>query len=382
MAGPDLDVESYARLTRLIYASALDQARWQDFLTELTHVSGGVCTHLFGFDMPAGISLGLTAAGYAPEYVDSYNEYYGEVNSWAPGFANAEVGIATPSQWMCSKETLYSTEFYNDWVRPQENVAAGGGALIFKDVTRMLAFGGNIRLKDEEKLEAPWLRTVGLLVPHLQQAFEISRLMSGQSLELDLLHDRTIMPGAAVMVLADTGFLLYANTSTDRLTEDRAVMLDDHAGRLSFRDPDAADILEKCLKQLRAGVEPISATFVSTGADGSRYACRIVRFTPEDHPVSPFALMLGYWRPALLVTVSPVAGRRLDRDAFMTAHGLTATETDVAVGIAEGLSPTELAEMRSVSIHTIRNQLKSAMQKTGSHRQAELVRLVESSKTV
>jgi hypothetical protein len=27
--------------------------------------------------------------------------------------------------------------------------------------SRMLAFGGNVRLKDEERLETPWLRTVG-----------------------------------------------------------------------------------------------------------------------------------------------------------------------------------------------------------------------------
>src|SRR5690606_8860333 len=134
-----------------------------------------------------------------------------EVNAWAVGFATGEPGVVMPSENMCPKEELFRTEFYNDWIRPQEDVAAGGGAIIFKDESRMLAFGGNIRLKDEDRLEEPWLRTVGLLIPRLQQAFEISRALAGQSLELDLLRKGEGRGGAGVLLLADTGFILYSN---------------------------------------------------------------------------------------------------------------------------------------------------------------------------
>ena len=34
------------------------------------------------------------------------------------------------SEAMCTREELEPTEFYNDWVRPQEDIVAGGGALL------------------------------------------------------------------------------------------------------------------------------------------------------------------------------------------------------------------------------------------------------------
>lgn len=380
MTSADIDMATYGRLTGLIYAAVFDPARWQDFLDELNTATGGVRTHLFGYDIPADLSLGLTASGYAQEFIDSYNDYYGALNSWAPGFAKGEAGVVLPSQWMCPKEDLFNTEFYNDWIRPQENVAAGGGALIFKDPTRMIAFGGNIRMRDEEKLEASWLKTVGLMIPHLRQAFEISRAMSGQSLELDLLNRHAIGRGSAILLLADNGFLLHANPTAERMLRHGDLLRDDKSGRVSFQEAGASSMLGECLRRLRAGDETVSARF-DCGPPGAGFDCRAVKFSPEDHAVSPIPLLLGYYRPALLVIVSQVPQDVPDTDAFLRRHGLTDAEIAVATGIAAGLTPAELSDQRGVSVHTVRNQLKAAMHKTGCRRQTDLVRLIEASRT-
>lgn len=356
----------------------MDQARWEKFLAELTHATGGVRTHLFGFDIPAGISLGLTSSGYDPDYIETYDSHYGTMNAWAVGFAKGEPGAVLPSEWMCSKADLFRTEFYNDWIRPQEDVAAGGGAILFKDESRMLAFGGNIRLKDEEQLEGPWLRTVGLLIPHLQQAFEISRALAGQSLELDLLRKGAVRGGAGVLLLADNGFVLYANEAGQAMLREGTVLRDDHAGRAVFNHPDATGALENCLNALRRGETPVAATFFGgDGVGGEQYIIRLVQFDPEDHPAAVFPLVLAYSRACLLVTVNPLPDNRSADDAFAAMHGLTAAEMAVAAGIAGGLTPHELADQRAVSIHTVRNQLKSALFKTGARRQADLVRTLE-----
>ena len=47
------------------------------------------------------------------------------------------------------------------------------------------------------------------------------------------------------------------------------------------------------------------------------------------------------------------------------------------IRLADGLSPREIADERSVSIHTVRNQKKSAMTKMGVRSQIEVGRLVE-----
>ncbi|MBD1549231.1 helix-turn-helix transcriptional regulator [Roseibium aggregatum] len=377
MPDEPISLADYANLTRLIYAAVFDQNCWHGFLEELTRVTGGVRTHLFGYDIPAGLSLGLTAAGYDPGYIDSYNDYYGEINAWAPGFATHEAGVVIPSQHMCSKQTLFETEFYNDWVRPQENVAAGGGALIFKDETRLIAFGGNIRLKDEEKLEAAWLQTVGLVTPHLQQAFEISRALAGQSLERDLLLNGAVAGDAAILLLAENGFLLHANPTGLQLLQEGTVLRDDHAGRIHFQDPAAAEQLAHCRLALATGRPTVNCRVPIPGPEsGPDYMCRMVVFEPEMHAVSPFPLLLGYWRRALLVTISPARDVDPHGHRLRNRYGLTEAETAISMGIANGKRPDELADERGVSIHTIRNQLKAAMQKTGVSRQSELAVLV------
>ncbi len=52
---------------------------------------------------------------------------------------------------------------------------------------------------------------------------------------------------------------------------------------------------------------------------------------------------------------------------------LTQSEAIIALSLADGQTLEEIAARRDVSIHTVRNQVKSALSKTGCRRQAELV---------
>lgn len=59
-----------------------------------------------------------------------------------------------------------------------------------------------------------------------------------------------------------------------------------------------------------------------------------------------------------------------------TLFDLTPAEIAVAQAIANGLSTSQISATTGRSITTIRNQLKSAMLKTGSSRQTELALLM------
>ncbi len=83
----------------------------------------------------------------------------------------------------------------------------------------------------------------------------------------------------------------------------------------------------------------------------------------------PMALVLFHARRA-----------RMQLDPFVVAacYDLTPAEAKVAVAVAQGQSAAHIAERHRVSIHTVRTQLKSAMGKTGTSRQTELVSLLAS----
>ena len=62
--------------------------------------------------------------------------------------------------------------------------------------------------------------------------------------------------------------------------------------------------------------------------------------------------------------------------ALQKMFGLTGAEADLAIRIARGETPADIAKLQDVSISTVRSQLASLFTKTNTKRQAELVSLL------
>ena len=63
-------------------------------------------------------------------------------------------------------------------------------------------------------------------------------------------------------------------------------------------------------------------------------------------------------------------------DNLVSVYGLTPSEAQVAISLANGHSIDEIANASHHSAHTIRSQLKSVFRKTGVSRQSELIKLL------
>lgn len=62
-------------------------------------------------------------------------------------------------------------------------------------------------------------------------------------------------------------------------------------------------------------------------------------------------------------------------DAAAVAETLTASERAVLTGVGAGLTDKEIARQRDVSMHTVRNQVRAIMRKTGVNKRIRLVAL-------
>jgi DNA-binding CsgD family transcriptional regulator len=65
-----------------------------------------------------------------------------------------------------------------------------------------------------------------------------------------------------------------------------------------------------------------------------------------------------------------------DMSKLRSLFDCTAAEASVAKELMHGFSATEIAEKNSVSIHTVRQQIKSLLAKNGYHKQTELVAML------
>ena len=370
------NLQEFSKLTTLMFAASLDQNKWSNFLEYLTELTG-VSAHMFGHDLDSNSSVSLLSSKYDPKFISSYDSYYAEKNLWVPGFFEQNTGFAIPSEIMCSREVFEKSEFYNDWILPQEDIIAGGGAILFKEDNRMFILGGNIRRKDEH-LETDWLKTVNLITPHLQNAIEINRVIARQKIGATVQASGTDTSSAAIFVVNNFGKIVFSNQTAQTLICLGEVVRTDISARLLFSDGDANSTFKRVIHSLNLMNSDVSSSFdVMRLKNNSRYSCRTARFNTRDHDISPFGIIFGINQPCVLLTISKVEKRIAIKSQMVSRFGITQTEAEVVLNLVRGLSPREISERREVSIYTIRNQIKSAMSKMNVHRQIDLAKLID-----
>jgi len=80
----------------------------------------------------------------------------------------------------------------------------------------------------------------------------------------------------------------------------------------------------------------------------------------------------------LLVLGNARAGLESKHDALRQLFSLSKSEADITVDLALGETAAQIAHRRVVSVHTVRTQIRSALQKSGSERIVDLIRTVAS----
>ena len=375
-----IGMREFSELTSLIYGAALDEAKWDVFLDSLSRAAGDIHTQMFGCDFDTNTDLGVRQTGYDPDFMRSYHDYYFDKNAWAEGLLAGQVGVPALARSLCSIEDLQKTEWYNDWIRPQEDIHGGGGVLLFKEDRRIFVLGGNIRSGDVDRLEQPWMELMSLLTPHLQQAFEFMRTMTGRAL-----HQQAHAAGAdpvtsGCLAVTANRRIVHADRAGEMLLERGDLVRRDLVGRLVFAQWPHERTFQGKLAEVAASELHHPAAFeLADGVDEEIHICRIAHVMPDLLPYPGPGLLFGADEPLFLIAISShSAADRSPLDILGERYGLTAHEMKTVIRLADGLSPREIADERSVSIHTVRNQKKSAMTKMGIRRQVEIGRLVES----
>ncbi|MHA6690546.1 helix-turn-helix transcriptional regulator [Devosia sp. A449] len=372
-----LSVEQFADVTSILFAAALDPARWQDFLDRLSTHMGVVNTHLYGYDFASNLGLDLLHHGYAPEFMQSYHEHYGTLNAWAPGLAKTPVGKVVTSAQSFPEEELFKTAFYNEWVLPQGDLRTGAGVILARDESRFFVLGGNMSQRHAGH-EQDFFDTLTLLTPHMRRALEISRTMFNETIQVVAGQKFSGQSsGGALLALTTTRQVIYANPAAQALAEIGATLRFSALGRLHFVDMAADNVLQQALDAMAQRRGAPSASLQLRHPHGGVTQVRLARIESDRLGFMPLGMASGSGEPHLLISLSPPPDTAKSDELLRHGFGLTESEIRVAGLIADGLTSREIADARQVSLHTVRDQIKAALAKTGSRRQIELVRLLQ-----
>lgn len=365
------------RLIGEIYDAAFTPALWGDTLEHLADAIGGAQVMMGIHDFANG-AVQVVAPRMDPALVDSYrNHWWTGDRLWQRTNA-APVGEVLHAERFVPRAELEHSEFYSEWYRRLDLDAAGLGVNL--DVQHGVpSLCGIKRGRGKGSFSGEQVALFEALVPHLTRAARIHRQAWSLNLAEGLLSAGIDHHRDAALALDRRQRLVYANPQAEALLK-AADGLQLSGGRLMALDPGAQARLDACLACCDApGAAP---GLREEGLEIPRRAAGPLRVQVLPFPSArASANGLADWPhptpPAVLLLLhDPDAQQLRRRLALQARFQLTPAEAEMALQIMRGDGRTAAAERLGISTGTARIHLQRVFDKTGTHRQAELVRLL------
>lgn len=366
---------SLDRLTRQVYSAGLDGSKWSEFLSSLSDAVGYAALALHTHDYRRDRNVSLLMHNYDPQFRESYRIYYHRRNPWNKQVARAPVGHAIASPLLLAPEKLRPTEFYNDWIRPQDDIGTGAGITIYRDDQRFLRLSANTRFKDGDATVDALVLLMNGLAPHLRASFEVAQVL-GRNRTGPHYKQAIEMAEGAVAVLDQSGRICVHNASWEALMRDGRYLRLQSGGRVEMFDANVDKAVGRFLAGTRNGEIPVPDSMPLRSEEGPTATLSISTFLGAGTTRADSFALFPDAEPAVIVVVTlPRRKETLSVAAFCQRHGLTGAESALLTHLLSGRSLSDFADSRGASLNTARTQMQSLLSKTGTGRQAELVAL-------
>jgi DNA-binding CsgD family transcriptional regulator len=371
-------------LIDLIYEAVLDNDLWPSVLIKLADAVGAAHVVMPSVDWRANI-FATIAPRDDPDLVASYKEYWAfrdpllrRATFRDPLLSRSAfrpVGEVYTLDGLMPREEFAATPVFNEWWRPaQYSLATAGTSLVAEDQFSALVCVSNAPGKDS--LADEQLRLFKAVARHLGRAVRINRRLWKLELANLAATKRIEMLPEGAMLADASGRVVLANAVAKAMLDARdGIFLYD--GCLAVAgNPDALQKLVASCAQRSVGI----------GGPGGELE------VPRDLPRSPLHVTvaplrsdtrlpdvpwIGFGSPVAIVTV---ADRDLDRRRQQTnlrrRFDLTSMEAALAAEILRGDGRKAAARRCGISDATAKTHLANIFEKTGTHRQAELVRFL------
>jgi DNA-binding CsgD family transcriptional regulator/PAS domain-containing protein len=231
-----------------------------------------------------------------------------------------------------------------------------------------------LRLDSAEDIGDVEIGAAWLLIPHLRRAVAISKLLDVKSV-VAATFETALDTLAVAVVLTDADLrIVHANAAAQAMLVSRDPIRTER-GRLALRSSAVAAALGMAVRQAANNGAAIGKRGFIPAARANG-APSVLHVLPLNHGelrpgVAPSAVAAIFVAPA----VSPMPA---PNDALAALFDLSLAEAHVFAQIAEGRTQAEIARALDIEIGTVKTHLLHIFAKTGTHRQADLVRLAAS----
>jgi DNA-binding CsgD family transcriptional regulator/PAS domain-containing protein len=372
MSLDSVSAQELSDLIGAIYDCALEPQHWLATCRKIAHLSnstaGGLCVH----DPRQGRSEALFVFGYQPEVLEHLESRYAD-SPLAMGDSALRPGEV--SALSMERFHLADTPFFRDVMQPFGLVdmiwfpaLRTGGRIASLHASRSVP-AAHYQLDD--------LRLFELLSPHVCRALAISHVLDIKALKSELLETTLDGLAAGVFLTASDGSVVYMNNAAQRQVKAAgAIRLVNN--RLSPVDPAARAALTKAIQDAGSDSPEIDMSEHSVAipdGSGGGYVASLLPIEGGQRR----GIFESFAASVAVFTQDPIQVPLLPGEAFARLHKLTGSELRVLLALSQGLGGMEVAGMLGISEPTIRTHLQHLFTKTGTTRQADLLRLLHNS---
>lgn len=209
-----------------------------------------------------------------------------------------------------------------------------------------------------------------LLRSHCERAITLNRRINEAIEERNTMEELLQRLPLGMIVVDGEGRVLTYNHNIDLImSESNGISIAN--GELKARLSKDTAKLKRMIQTIANGEEQESKAFNLSDPDGT---------TPISVLLFPFITRtntnIARDNRVVILVASPELYLEITKESLMSLYNLTAAEARLVSLLVRDKNLEYIAEQFGTSKHTIRSQLKSVYEKTGTHRQAELVRQV------
>ncbi|MFA9459816.1 helix-turn-helix transcriptional regulator [Thiohalorhabdus sp. Cl-TMA] len=374
MGGNVPGIDTFSTLLEAVYESALDPGQWRIFLRGLAEALNAKSGMFRVIDERLPAVRANVHYNLDPELQEAHRQYYVNRDIFIEALRGQPAGFIAPGEQYLSLKQLQRTEFFADYMQPQDSYhVCGGLAMRNEEFTIKFGLQRDRRTGPFSRGDADFIRR---FVPHIQRAARLGHL-------LDLARQQTAAAeqgleslAVGVILLDEQEQIFHTNSKADALLRNRCGLAD-MQGRLMATSGADAERLRGLLGLVRSraasGDAPIPETLLLTPGPGEPQLLLVACPIP---PTLPY--FRGPWPTAnAAIFVSNLADAGLlNHEILIGLYGLTPTEARLAGALSRGHDLNSLSEGWNISRETLRTHLKRILGKTGTSRQTELVRLL------
>jgi DNA-binding CsgD family transcriptional regulator len=365
----EASLELFSGMVSGIYDAALDASLWSKALKDIVTKFDGGCGALLVTAQRSCQTL-HASVGWDHASVASYNAYYGRIDPFASVIERVPVGHVFRCSDIVAPDEQRRSEFFNDWAA-RNDVGEGVFASLVNngDNVVWLGIGGGFR--SGSSTDADKIEQLRLLVPHLQQALRVRSSLGAIEFRRHGALRAFDCLAHGLVLLDGEGSVLFANRAAERIAAaDNGLALAPAGLRAAHPDENATlqGLIGRAIGRQAGAVRAGGSQALTRPSGRSPFVIRVV---PAEADAEEFPTVR-----AVVVIVDPEREPQALGPMLRRIYGLTPAEATVACEVARGEGLQPVADAMSITLSTVRVHLQRVFEKTRTHRQAELARLL------